>query len=59
LKREATAGTFKFHHMYKFVPVIWALFKISYEDKYNLPMNKEFLSKEKIKHQKPLMYPPL
>jgi len=41
--------------MYKFVPVIWALFKISYEDKYNLPMNKEFLSKEKIKHQKPLM----
>jgi hypothetical protein len=33
------------------VPAKGALFKISYEDKYNLPMNKEFLSKEKIKDQ--------
>jgi hypothetical protein len=31
------------------VPAKRALFKISYEDNYNLPMNKEFLSKEKIK----------
>jgi hypothetical protein len=37
--------------VYKIVPAMWALFKISYEDKYNLPMNKEFLSKEKIKDQ--------